>query len=81
MVAERKRILFYNLLNVFYGIGMFADTLAFNWIKDWKTVFIFVFILPAFLVLVSIHFILQKTPMDLIKHEEPEKIVEILGKI
>ena len=68
-------------MNVFYGMAMFADALAFGWIKDWKMVIVLVFILPAFLVLVSIHFVLQKTPMDLIKHEEPEKIVEILGKI
>ena len=79
-MAEKKRIIFYNFLNrnvVFYGIAMFADALAFKWIRDWKTVLIFIFILPALLALVSIHFILEKTPMDLIKHEKPVKIVEL----
>ena len=66
-------------MNIFYGIAMFVDALTFKWMKDWKIVLIFAFIIPAFLVLLSIHFILQKMPMDLIKHEEPEKIVEVLG--
>ena len=40
-------------------------------LKDWRLVIIFFYIIPAFLILLSAIFILQKTPIDLLQSETP----------
>lgn len=66
-IAETKRILFYNYTNVVYGVGMMIDSFAFFALKSWRLVFIFIYIIAAVLCLLATVFIIQKTPIDLVK--------------
>lgn len=66
VVAEEWRITYINLLNVAYGIGMVVDALAFYYIKDWASIYLYVFLIPAILTLTAVLLFIEKTPMDML---------------
>ena len=49
--------------------------------QDWKTGFLYFYIIPIAILLLSTIFVLQKTPIDLLKSENPEEILLILRRI
>ena len=72
MVAEKWRITYINLLNVAYGLGMIIDAFAFYYIKDWATIYIYVFLIPVILTLAAVLLFIEKTPMDMLSSETEE---------
>jgi MFS family permease len=69
VVAEEWRITYINLINVVYGLGMALDAILFEYIQEWTTIYICAFLIPAALVVFSVFFFIEKTPIDLLASE------------
>jgi hypothetical protein len=61
-----------NGLSFTYGLGMILDGVAFYYIKEWTLIYLFVFIIPAVIILLSSIFIIEKTPIDSLATDEAD---------
>jgi hypothetical protein len=72
VVAEQHRILYISLLNLVYGLGMIIDAVVFFYVKEWTTIYIYVFSLPILLVFLGALFFIEKTPIHLLVSERDD---------
>jgi len=81
IVSESKRVTYSNSLRFMYAIGFIMNGTGFMILKNWKLVIGMFYIVPALLIVLSIIILLQKTPLDLLKNEKPQEIMNVLQKI
>jgi hypothetical protein len=54
VISEKHRILFINLLTAAYGVGIMMNSFSFYWLKNWKSVLLFFFIIPTIVIIAMI---------------------------
>lgn len=59
-------MVFTNVIVGLYGVGILLNPIAFGYVKEWTTIYLYFIFLPTLLVLISTFFIIQKTPIDLL---------------
>lgn len=55
-----------NLLNVIYALGIMMNAAIFRGLKEWSSVYIYIYCIPTIIVLALVYFIIEKTPIDLL---------------
>jgi MFS family permease len=72
-VDEKHKDHFLVVSQMFYGIGHLGNAGFYFWLKDWQSVFIYCYAIPAILILFSLTFFTVDTPICLINLLSPNK--------
>ena len=70
-IAESHRDKFSVLIELFYGVGIALNPLWFYLLRDWRTVLIAGYGVPAFLACLGALRILRDTPLNIITRQQP----------
>lgn len=72
-VGSPHREHFLVIAQTFYGVGHLGNAGFYYWLRDWRTVFIYCYIVPAAVLLVGLSLFLVDTPLSLVHYLSANK--------
>jgi MFS family permease len=77
-VAESHRDKYMVIVQFFYGFGSLGNTALYYWLRDWRDVFVYFYVVPCALLVIATLVFVVDSPICLLKKLEAEEVKEQL---